>query len=370
MLAGGSDAERALGARMPPDVVEAECRGGSARDPARHDGRKLDGAVEGADDLAQVVRRQDPGARDETGLGRVGRRHDEPARGAPCGQSRRYDAGDRAQLAAERELAEELDIVELPGFPSPGQDDAERDREIETSAFLRNVGRAEMGRDAARGPFEATVHEGRPHAVAALAHGRRREPRDRECRQAARDVHLDADLVGLEPRLAATDQPRQAHGETARGGGRKTSAGAFALEPGDALLERLELLARALEHGGLQVEFLTRDEIHPLEPGHEQRPEVPFQVLAERAQILRHGLRQLAGELVDGRAFRRLVHCRCLPSGLLRHITCRKARKSARSPGPPGFARGPRTDQKATRVTRRGFRRVLDSARMVMRCLP
>ena len=138
-----------------------------------------------------------------------------------------------------------------------------RDREIESPAVLGNVGRPHVGRDAARGNLVAAVLQRRAHAIAALAHGRRRQAGDREGGQSAREMHLDADLVSVEPRLPAADQPREAH----------DCSGLLrvrALERGETLLERLELLARALEHGGLQVELLTRDEIHSFEPGGEQ----------------------------------------------------------------------------------------------------
>src|SRR5690606_22325156 len=152
------------------------------------------------------------------------------------------------------------------------------------------------------------------------AHRGRREAGDREGRKSVREVDLDGHLVRIEPALTAAQQPRERHVSELRGRspgngrtspatsvrslpGRRASSllrrraslllrrraprGHLALELREPRLERLELLAGALEHGALHVELLTRDEIHALDAGVQQRSEVALQIVAERTKVLR-----------------------------------------------------------------------------------
>src|SRR5690606_28154642 len=100
------------------------------------------------------------------------------------------------------------------------------------------------------------------------------------------------------------DQPGQRHASKRR---RRGAAGSrrfgarleILLELGEARLDRLEFLARALEHGALHVELLACDEIHAFQPGLQQRLEIALEVSAEGTKILRQRLRELAGKIVQ-----------------------------------------------------------------------
>src|SRR5690606_24100167 len=83
-------------------------------------------------------------------------------------------------------------------------------------------------------------------------------------------------------------------------------------ELGEARLDRLELLARALEDRALHVEFLAGDEIHPLEAGVQKRAEVALEIVAERAEVLRQGLRELPGKVIQVEAVLLVGHLKSL----------------------------------------------------------
>src|SRR5690606_20391654 len=93
-----------------------------------------------------------------------------------------------------------------------------------------------------------------------------------------------------------------------RGFARAGPRAEIALERREPRLEGFELLARALEHGALHVEFLARDEIHALETGMQQRTEIALEIAAERAEILRKRLGQLPGQIVQIETVRVVGH--------------------------------------------------------------
>src|SRR5690606_30772286 len=134
------------------------------------------------------------------------------------------------------------------------------------------VGGAEVGRDPLLRKSAAGRLERGADPVPALAHGRGRQAGDREGRQPAGKVDLDGDLVRFEAPLAAAQEPREGHRPRVSAGLLRLTAprGEIALELGETRLERLELLARALEDGALHVELLAGDEIHALEARSEE----------------------------------------------------------------------------------------------------
>jgi hypothetical protein len=211
VFAGGGDRERALGAGMAFDLVEIRFGRTAVRHLARFDARQRILAIERIDDGRQAGRREQVRARYQTPFDGIRRRHDQPTAGSERRERRRHDAGDGADLSAERQLTEKFDLFQLPRLVHPRLDDAERDRKIEPAALLRNVGRTEMGRDAAGRHPETGIQQCGANPVAALANGRRRQAGDREGRQAAGQVNLDADFVGIEAGLAPADQPGQRH---------------------------------------------------------------------------------------------------------------------------------------------------------------
>jgi hypothetical protein len=102
------------------------------------DGEFAFAAQEGAD-LEQGGCGARAGMPREPGLGAIGLRQHHLARGARRGEHRRQRAVDAAQLAGQRQFAEELAACQRRARQLPGRgEDAERDRQVETSAILGN----------------------------------------------------------------------------------------------------------------------------------------------------------------------------------------------------------------------------------------
>jgi len=116
-LSSGGDLERALGGRLAAHVGEVDQRERrTARERTRRAGRARIGGVarqEGAHDVEQMIGAARLEAAAERRLVGARQRHDEHARRtlrrAPRRERHRQRAVHRAQLAAERELAGELD---------------------------------------------------------------------------------------------------------------------------------------------------------------------------------------------------------------------------------------------------------------------
>src|SRR5712692_862640 len=112
----------------------------------------------------------------------------------------RSRAAHRTYAAIERKLAEENEPVErLAKERALAAQDAERHGQIESRAFLADVGRGEVDGDALRrGEIEAAVLQCRLDALAAFLDGNVRQAHHVKIAQAARaDVHLDFDEVGI-----------------------------------------------------------------------------------------------------------------------------------------------------------------------------
>ena len=102
--------------------------------------------------------------------------------------------------AVERQLADEHEIPDFATLDcAGGRQHAERDRQVERGAGLPHVGGRQVHGHPLQRELEAAVPDGRPHAVAALAHAGIRQPDHRELRQPERHVHLDHDRDGLDP---------------------------------------------------------------------------------------------------------------------------------------------------------------------------
>jgi hypothetical protein len=199
MPARGRDLERALGALLAADVLQVEGRLGARANlrlrPQQHL-RSLDVVGE----LDQRARRDDlhVGAR-PGGLRPAGGRADQALLGRVGADRGRQHAGDRRDRAIERQLAEHHVIVERIGRNGADRrHQAERDRQIVVAAFLGQIGRREVDRDAARRQREAGGGERRAHAVARLGDGLVAKPDDVEGGQARRDLHLDCHVARLD----------------------------------------------------------------------------------------------------------------------------------------------------------------------------
>jgi hypothetical protein len=74
-----------------------------------------------------------------------------------------------------------------------GSEDADGDRQVVPGAVLRQVGRRQVDRDAARRRLEATVAERTSDSLAGLLHLAAGKAHDRQRGQTERHVHLNAD---------------------------------------------------------------------------------------------------------------------------------------------------------------------------------
>ncbi len=114
------------------------------------------------------------------------------------GEPDREDSPDGLDLSIQRQLADNREGPDGAGFhATSGGENAEGDREIERGAFLTEVSRSKVDRDAVLGKGEAGVADGRAHAFAALAHGGVGEAHGGEHGQTRRHVDFDADERGF-----------------------------------------------------------------------------------------------------------------------------------------------------------------------------
>ncbi|CUJ11638.1 Uncharacterised protein [Achromobacter xylosoxidans] len=81
---------------------------------------------------------------------------------------------------------------------SGGQQQAQRDGQVEAAGLLRNVGRRQIDRDAAGGKIEAAVEDRRAHAFTAFADFGVGQADHVETRQARPQVRLDAHGMGVQ----------------------------------------------------------------------------------------------------------------------------------------------------------------------------
>ena len=162
----------------------------------------------------RATRRQRPRPR-TTAASRVGRGHNERLR-SRAGLHRHRAPRDRPHHAVERQFAHEREAVELLGRDLPrGDEDADRDGQVERARVLPQVrGREVDDRAAGREPV-AEVHHRAFDAVDALAHGEFGQPHEHDLGHVRRcRVHLhfnryrvDADeREGAE--LGEHDRPR------------------------------------------------------------------------------------------------------------------------------------------------------------------
>jgi hypothetical protein len=130
----------------------------------------------------------------------------------------RERAANRAQLAGERELSRELQLVELLRRHLPRcRKDADCDRQVEASAFFRQVRRCEVHGDAAAWRVEARVGERGAHAIARLADFLFRKADDVGARQPAAHMHLHAHEGRIEAGEGAAVNDRKGHARTTDG---------------------------------------------------------------------------------------------------------------------------------------------------------
>ena len=165
--------------------------------------------------------------RHQRGLRRVAGRQHEAAHAAPLQALRQGErSGDGPQAAVEPELADGGQraaavgaVAHLPG----GEQERERDGQVERRPFLADVRRGQVDGDAPRGELVGRVDDRGAHPLPALLHGRVGQPHDAERRRRGDHVGLDHHRVTLEAAQGLTRDSRE-HGclprRPAAGGGR------------------------------------------------------------------------------------------------------------------------------------------------------
>ena len=206
MSTGGRDLERALGVRLPPDVGQIEIFWRTRRS-RRPESTRREVAVEERDGLAQRRGPDHLDTSDGGGLGRVVSRHEQHADAFPAaGQADGERAADGLDLTIEGELTDDGAFARpVLADDADGRQDAKRNREIERTAFLPQIGGRETHGDAFVRDVVSRVTDRRAYALTAFSDGGVRETDGRVDRQPARDVDLDAD----KSRLDSDDRRRE-----------------------------------------------------------------------------------------------------------------------------------------------------------------
>jgi len=161
-------------------------------------GQQPGSPVEMGANFEQVGRREDGGRGHQRRLGgALGGQHEGAAR-VGRGQAHRQRAADGAQFAAQGQLAGEFIAIEIgvPDLPR-GDQDAQGDRQIEATRLLGQVRWREIDRDPALREFVAAILDRRADTVACFLDLGVGQTDQRECRQAAGEMHLDGDLGGF-----------------------------------------------------------------------------------------------------------------------------------------------------------------------------
>ncbi len=196
-----TDLERALGVGLTANVSEVELVGCARRCRCRRRQRRDVGvAVEQTDRVAQRERSEHVKPVDRARLDAILDGDQERVDLLPSAREPdREHAADGLDLAVERQLSHDCEPTDAIALDrAGGGEDAERDRQIERGAFLPQVGRRQIHRDSIVGKGKPGVANRSPHAFAALAHRRVREPDGGERGEPRRHVDLDADERSLD----------------------------------------------------------------------------------------------------------------------------------------------------------------------------
>ncbi len=201
---GGLPSTATLAAQLDPRPAHGDAPGSPAAHPLHHVADRLD--------RCQL----DP--LDQPRLGRGGGRHHDPPVAPPReGVDHRQDPGHRADLAAERQLADHRPADAVGPDLLRAEQDPQRDREIERGARLAQLGRREVDGDAAWRVLEAGVAQRAADPFASFLERRVGKADDREPGQSGSDVDLDADHAAGEADERSGGNGRE-HARTLPGG--------------------------------------------------------------------------------------------------------------------------------------------------------
>ena len=184
--AGGGDLQHPLGRRLATDLRQAGALAGVVAGWRRGGvARQADIPLQVRAQLGEAVHRQGVGA-GQGGFVAVARRHHQSMPGAGRRQGAGQDRRHRAQRPGQGQLTDPFHVLQFhPPQLAAGEQDAHRDRQIETAAVLGQVRRRQIDGDALLGKAEAAVDQRRAHPVLALAdrgvgqadHGEAGQPR-------------------------------------------------------------------------------------------------------------------------------------------------------------------------------------------------
>ena len=109
-------------------------------------------------------------------------------------------AADRSQASVQAELADGSMLRDAfrRHLPRGGQN-GKGDRQVESRAFLAQLGRRQVDRDAMSWPLQLRGGNPAAHAMLRLLAGAVSQAYERECRQAVLKVRLDVDPARVEP---------------------------------------------------------------------------------------------------------------------------------------------------------------------------
>ena len=146
------------------------------------------------DEDVEPAHRPDHAGGDDARFEHVRLRHDD-VRVADCRCHRRH-AGDRADGAVQPDLTDEREPLHRSRRDGVGgNEDTDREREIEPCAALANAARRKVHRDPLVRPDETARQQRRPDAISRLPADLVRQADDAEPRQTGSDVHLDGHPV-------------------------------------------------------------------------------------------------------------------------------------------------------------------------------
>ena len=195
MSARGGHLKGALDALLPLDVGEVGQHEIVRADHRRGGGSYILFSAQTGDELGHVFQADDLHALGKGGLGGVLGREIEPADAAALRRDgHRQRAGNAAQRAVERELAQKGAVLAEARELSLRLKDADEDGQIVKRAGLFPVGGGEIDGQAARREAEAVVFDRRADALARLPHGGVGQADDLKARQTAGDIDLYGDL--------------------------------------------------------------------------------------------------------------------------------------------------------------------------------
>ena len=169
-------------------------------------------AIEVCTDFEEVGGAEHLGATDQRGLGYAFHRHD---KSTPAGMGlvgHRQRPTNRTQHPGERQLTGELHGGQQIARDLTGcREDADGDREVETPAFLGQIGRGQVDGDAARRKLEPTVDDRGADPVFCFFDLGFGQTDDGEARQSVGKMNLDFDLRRVHAGEGTTANDGNAH---------------------------------------------------------------------------------------------------------------------------------------------------------------